>query len=348
MADLSTFDPNAVGNPQSNIFGLPFTEDNARLIIQPVPWEATVNIFPGTARCINSIIRHSANIDLLWKACPNIWKQGIFIREASQKILLKSDYLRKEAELLVGYTCCGKAVCDNEFMQKNLKEINSGGAYLNTWVYDHTKDIMDKGKLAALLGGDHSISLGFIQALSEKYEDFGILQIDAHCELRKTYEGFVFSHACVMRNALDKVSQVSKLVQIGTREFCNEEYAYLQDNPTRIKTFFDDDIKDRQYQGQSWYTIAEEIVNELPKYTYVTFDIDGLKPYYCPSTNTPVVGGLEYDQVKTIFKLMKEQGKTIIGLDLCKIGNGRVGTDAQIGAHILWDLCNQYLYSNAQ
>lgn len=347
MVDLSSFDPNAAGNPQSNIFGLPFTEDNARLVIQPVPWEATVNIYPGTARCISSIVRHSVHIDLFWKEHPDLWKQGIFIRETNQKILLKSDYLRKEAELLVGYTCCGKALCDNDFMQRNLKEINAGGAYLNTWVYDHTKDIIEKGKLAALLGGDHSISQGMVQALSEKYEDFGILQVDAHCELRKDYEGFVYSHACVMRNILDKTPQVSKLVQVATREFCEEEYKYMQENPNRIKTFFDEDLKEQQYQGKSWYEISKSIVDALPQYVYLSFDIDGLKPYYCPSANSPVVGGLEYDQMKTIFKLMKEQGKKIIGFDLCQVGNGRVGTDAQVGAYILWDLCNQILHSNS-
>ncbi len=347
MADLSTFDPNAAGNPQSNIFGLPFTEDDARLVIQPVPWEATVNVYPGTSRCISSIVRHSIHLDLWWKEQPNLWKQGIYIRETNQKILLKSDYLRKEAELLVGYTCCGKAVCDNDFMQKNLKEINAGGSYLNTWVYDHTKDILDKGKLVALLGGDHSITFGFVQALAEKHEDFGILQIDAHCDLRKTFEGFIYSHASIMRNVLDKFPQVSKLVQVGVRDFCEEECNYLNNNPERIKTFFDEDLKDQAAQGKNWYEIAQTIVDTLPQNVYISFDIDGLKPYYCPSTNTPVIGGLEYDQLKTIFKLMKKASKTIIGFDLCQIGNGRIGTDAQMGAYILWDLCNQILHSNS-
>ncbi|WP_447641509.1 MULTISPECIES: arginase family protein [Chitinophagaceae] len=347
MADLRTFDPNGAGNPQLNIFGLPFSEEDARLVIQPVPWEATVNIYPGTSRCIGSILRHSVHVDLRWREHPDLWRQGIFIRETNQKILLKSDYLRKEAELLVGYTGCGKALCDNEFMQRNLKEINAGGNYLNTWVYDHTKDILDKGKLVALLGGDHSIALGFIQALSEKHEDFGILHIDAHCDLRKKFEGFLYSHACIMRNVLDKYPQVSRLVQVGVREFCDEEYEYLQQNTARIKTFFDEDVKEQMYGGKHWCEIAEHIVDELPQKVYISFDIDGLKPYYCPSTNTPVVGGLEYEQLRTIFKIMKKKNKTIIGFDLCQIGNGRVGTDAQNGAYILWDLCNQILHSNS-
>ncbi|MFT4202707.1 MAG: arginase family protein [Chitinophagaceae bacterium] len=347
MVDLSIFDPNAAGNPQYNIFGLPFSEDDARLVIQPVPWEATVNIYPGTARCITSIMRHSIHLDLWWKDHPNLWKQGIHIRESNQKILLKSDYLRKEAELLVGYTCCGKAVCDNDFMQRNLKEINAGSAYLNTWVYDHTKTILDKGKLAALLGGDHSICFGFVQALSEIHADFGILQIDAHCDLRKNFEGFTYSHASIMRNILDSFPQVSKLVQVGIRDFCEEECSYLHANTDRVKTFFDEDLNDRLDLGESWSAIARSIVDELPQQVYISFDIDGLKPYYCPSTNMPIVGGLEYNQLKTIFKLMKKAGKTIIGFDLCEIGNGRIGTDAQVGAYILWDLCNQILHSNS-
>ncbi|MCP5810190.1 arginase family protein, partial [Klebsiella pneumoniae] len=80
-------------------------------------------------------------------------------------------------------------------MTKSLREINEGSEYVNNWVYQETKELLNKDKLVALLGGDHSISLGLIKALAEKHGSFGILQMDAHCDLRKSYEAFTYSHA---------------------------------------------------------------------------------------------------------------------------------------------------------
>ena len=113
------------------------------------------------------------------------------MKETNKKILLKSDYLRKEAELYIDYISHGDEVEKNKFMCKSLKEINEGSLMMNQWVYDETKALLDKGKLVGLLGGDHSTPLGFMKALAEKHGDFGILQIDANCDLRKAYENFV-------------------------------------------------------------------------------------------------------------------------------------------------------------
>ncbi len=114
-----------------------------------------------------------------------------------RKILLKSDYLRKEAELYIDYTSKGELVEKNNFMCKSLKEINEGGNYLNNWVYEQTRALLQQGKLVGLLGGDHSTPLGYFKAISEKFPDFGILQIDAHCDLRKGFENFTYSHASI-------------------------------------------------------------------------------------------------------------------------------------------------------
>ena len=184
MADLSQFDPNSVGNPNNNIFGLPFSEDDARLIILPVPWEVTVSYGAGTARASDHVRRASTQIDIFDAENPEGWKQGFYLREVDKKLLMKSDYLRKEAELLIDYISTGQNTDDNQFMRKSLREINEGSDYLNKWVYDQTKSLLDRGKLVGLLGGDHSTPLGFHRAIGEKYGEFGVLQIDAHCDLR--------------------------------------------------------------------------------------------------------------------------------------------------------------------
>src|SRR5215210_5104853 len=135
------------------------------------------------------------------------------MRHKDKKVLMKSDYLRKEAELYINYISHGEKVEDNRFMCKTLKEVNAGSLFLNNWVYEQTKELLNKDKLVGLVGGDHSTPFGFYKAIAEKYGDFGILQIDAHCDLREAYENFKYSHASVMYNALNEIPQLIKLVQ---------------------------------------------------------------------------------------------------------------------------------------
>src|SRR3954468_22960936 len=180
MIDLKNFDPNCAGNPNNNIYGLPFSEEDARLVILPIPWEVTVSFGSGTARSAEQIMRASLQVDLFDPDFPNGWKEGFHMKEPDRKVLLKSDYLRKEAELYIDYISKGDAVESNQFMCKTLKEVNEGSFFLNNWVYQQCKALLEKGKLVALLGGDHSTPLGFMKAISEKYPEFGILQIDAH------------------------------------------------------------------------------------------------------------------------------------------------------------------------
>src|SRR5687768_8123963 len=101
MNDLSQFDSNAASNPNNNVFGLPFTEDEARLVIQPVPWEGTVSNTGGTARAVDHIFKASMQVDVFDPDSKDAWKQGLFMRPPDRKVLLKSDYRRKEAELYI-------------------------------------------------------------------------------------------------------------------------------------------------------------------------------------------------------------------------------------------------------
>jgi hypothetical protein len=156
MTDLSNFDSNGPSNPKNNIFGLPFSEEDARLVILPVPWEVTVSYGAGTSRAPERVFHASMQVDLFDAETQDAWKKGIYMRQPDKKILMKSDYLRKEAELYINYTSKGEMVEKNSFMCKSLKEINEGSALLNRWVYEQTLSLLDDGKLVGLLGGDHS------------------------------------------------------------------------------------------------------------------------------------------------------------------------------------------------
>ncbi len=346
MADLTLFDPNCAGNPNNNIFGLPFSEDEARLVILPVPWEVTVSFGSGTARATEQIMRASLQIDLFDPDVPDGWKQGFFMRPTDSKILLKSDYLRKEAELYIDYISSGDLVERNQFMCRTLREVNEGGHFLNDWVYKQTKELLDNGKLVALLGGDHSTPFGYFKAIAEKWGDFGILQIDAHCDLRENYEGFVYSHASIMYNALKEIPELTKLVQAGTRDYSEGEFNYINENKERITTFFDRDIKFRQYEGETFKAIVEDIINQLPQKVYISFDIDGLDPKLAPNTGTPVQGGFETEQVFYLFHKLRQSGKQIIGFDLNEVSTSENCWDANVGARVLFKMCNLLVASN--
>ena len=231
-------------------------------------------------------------------------------------------------------------------MCKTLKEVNAGGLFLNAWVYEQTKDLLDAGKLVAILGGDHSTPLGYFKAIAEKHGDFGILQIDAHCDLRAAYENFKYSHASIMYNALEEIPQLKKLVQVGIRDYCEEEWDYIAKNNNRISTFFDRNIKERQFEGQTWQTIADEIIDQLPQKVFISFDIDGLDPKLCPHTGTPVQGGFEAEQVFYLFKKILKSGRQLIGFDLNEVGVSQDEWDENVGARCLFRLCSMLVAAN--
>src|SRR5438128_2312024 len=161
MVDLTKFDPNGAGNPNNNIFGLPFSQEDARLVILPIPWEVTVSFGSGTARSAEQIMSASLQVDLFDPSYPEGWQEGFFMLETDKKVLLKSDYLRKEAELYIDYISKGDIVENNQFMCRTLREVNEGSYFLNNWVYQQSKAILDSGKLLGLLGGDHSQPLDY-------------------------------------------------------------------------------------------------------------------------------------------------------------------------------------------
>ncbi|MEQ1677839.1 MAG: agmatinase family protein [Chitinophagaceae bacterium] len=347
MMDLSTYDPNSVSNPNNNIFGLPTDEDSARLIIIPVPWEVTVSYGSGTARAPEAMLKASYQVDLFDHEMPDAWKQGFYMRPCDKKILMKSDYLRKEAELYIDYISKGDVVSANQFMSKTLKEVNEGGVFLNEWLYDQSKALLAKNKLVGILGGDHSTPLGYMKAIGEKHGDFGILQIDAHCDLRDTYEGFYYSHASIMFNALREIPQLFRLVQVGVRDYSLIEWDYIKSSDYKVITYFDKEIKTRQFEGDTWKHIAEEIVDKLPQKVYISFDIDGLDRKLCPHTGTPVPGGFELEEIFYMLRKIVESGRQIVGFDLSEVGISDTDWNSNVGARVLFKLCNLLVTSNS-
>jgi len=105
-------------------------------------------------------------------------------------------------------------------------------------------------------------------------------------------------------------------------------------------------MKERQFEGQTWSAISDEIINQLPQQVYISYDIDGLDPKLCPHTGTPVPGGFEMEQLSYLFKKILNSGRKIIGFDLSETGVSKDGWDENVGARVLFKLCNLMLSQN--
>ena len=341
---LDDFDPNGIGETNGNIFGLPFTYEEATLVILPVPWEVTVSYRAGTAKAPEAILDASLQVDLYDPFIPDAWKLGIALKNMSHDVKKESDSLRGKAEEYISQLSSDARHSELTKHNNVRDEINQACSEMNRRVKDEAITLLNQNKLVALLGGDHSIPLGLMQALAEKHSSFGVLHFDAHADLREAYEGFQYSHASIMFNVLH-IPQISRLVQIGIRDYCEAERELIQSND-RISTFFDRDIKHQLYEGKSWKSICDDIIRLLPDQVYISFDIDGLDPKLCPNTGTPVPGGLELGQTLYLMEKVVESGRKIIGFDLNEVAPGKDEWDANVGARLLYRLSNLCIVSN--
>ncbi|MFL5762779.1 MAG: agmatinase family protein [Bacteroidia bacterium] len=344
---ISSFDPNGLGDANNGIYGLPFTTEEAEVVILPVPWEVTVSYSAGTALGPQVVYNASYQVDLFDPKIPDAWKIGIAMDEINDDISSRSESFRRKAENYIELLQEGEDPSSNAEMDNIRKQINQECVKMNNFVKDRSLHFLDQNKIVALLGGDHSTPLGLMQALSEKHDSFAVLQIDAHADLRDAYEGFEFSHASIMYNAI-KIPQVSKLVQVGIRDYCQAEYDIIKTPGGKVTTFFDRDIKHRQLEGTTWATICNDIIAQLPDKIYLSFDIDGLDPKLCPNTGTPVAGGFEFEQILMLIEKIVDSGKKIISFDINEIAPGGDEWDANVGARLLYRISNLAARSNGK
>jgi agmatinase len=334
---LDNYDPSGVGLVNGNLFGLPFDYASAQTIIFGVPWEVTVSYRQGTAFAPQQILEASTQLDLYDFDHPHGWKQGIYMPPIDRDLLTKNNYYRSQAALIIDRLEQGESLSLEPDLTAVLADINQAGKDLNQWLFDRTQMAMADGKKVGIIGGDHSVPLGYLQALADSYPDFGILHIDAHSDLRDAYEGFEFSHASIMFNAL-KISQISKLVQVGIRDVSEVELQTINRSNGRVIAYYDSLIKQQLYSGTNWADIYQAAIAHLPQKVYVSFDVDGLDPKLCPETGTPVPGGLELEQAFCLCREVIHSGREIIGFDVCEVGNAQ--WDGNVGARIVYKLVN--------
>jgi len=169
--------------------------------------------------------------------------------------------------------------------------------------YYRAKEMLATNKFITFFGGEHSISIGPIKAIYEKFPDITIVQLDAHADLRKEYMGTPYNHACAVHDA----SLNTNLIQVGIRSMTDCELPYLH----RDKCFFAEDI----YGRTDWMQKSIDMMGEK---VYITFDLDGLDPSIMPATGTPEPGGLDWNTTIRYLKMIFEQ-REVIGFDLVEL-----------------------------
>lgn len=344
---INTFDPSQPGLADQSIFGLPFTADESDIIIIPVPWEVTVSYGAGASEGPAAILEASFQVDLHHQEFPELWKLGMYLDldAHTAKWDNNSKKYKALAQPIIEALEAGETISEIPALQNDLDNINMVCRELMDEVRERTLYWMDRGKKVVLLGGDHSTPLGYYEALASKHDDFGILHLDAHMDLRVAYEGFTYSHASIMYNTL-KLPQVTKIVQVGIRDFCKQEVDVAQAASNRVVVHTDMDLKSETFIGKTWQQQCDEIIKALPQKVTISFDIDGMYPWYCPNTGTPVPGGFSFEQATYLLSKLGESGKEIIGFDLVEVAPGEDDWDGNVGARMLYHMCGVLAKNN--
>jgi len=241
--------------------------DNSRIIVWPVSYEGTISYGGGTGKGAAAIIDASRNMELYEdETDAEVYKLGIHTVDESPSI----DPVERMMDSL----------------------------------YHRAQQLVGSGKFVTMIGGEHSVSAPVIRAHADKYPNLSILQIDAHADLRDTYDGTPYSHASIMARVVKDLKIPA--VQVGIRSISAEEARALDDLPTRI--FWARDIVGRD----DWW---DDAVEGLTENVYLTIDIDGLDPSLVSATGTPEPGGLGwYDAIGLIRTLARN--RNVVGMDL--------------------------------
>jgi agmatinase len=344
---IKNFDPSQPGLADASIFGLPFSAEDSEIIIIPVPWEVTVSYGAGASEGPDAILDASFQVDLHHQEFPELWKLGIYLdqTEQTEKWAKESEKYKSLAQPIIEALESGEVIESLPGLQSDLDKINKVCKNLKEEVKERVLYWTKKGKKVALLGGDHSTPLGYYEALATQHNDFGLLHLDAHMDLRIAYEGFTYSHASIMYNAL-QIPEITKIVQVGIRDFCQQEVETAFEQGNRVLVHTDMDLKTETFTGKTWEQQCEAIIAALPQKVAISFDIDGMYPWYCPNTGTPVPGGFSFEQAAYLLSKLGESGKEIIGFDLVEVAPGDDDWDGNVGARMLFHMCGVLAKNN--
>lgn len=274
---MAVAEQNKKTQKQANFFGLPeefSTYEKSQAVIIPAPYEYTVSYGKGT------------------KNGPKA------VREASQQVELFDDELWIEPYKIGIFSADDvKTAPVSEKTEKPFQEI-----------YEAVKPIVESGKFPIVIGGEHSVSIGAVRACLDRYPNLSILQVDAHADLRQSYEGNPYSHASVSYH-LYKMMKQPKLTSVGVRNISTEEVEWMESESPDISIYW------ARHKSRWNFT---EIINTLSDNVYLTIDVDGLDGSIMPSTGTPEPGGMDWYELMELIKQVCVR-KNVVGADIVEL-----------------------------
>lgn len=331
-----TFDPSAAALPGSGVFGLPHGEEEAALVLIPVPFEATTSYGGGTARGPEAILAASRQIDLFDVETGRPYRRGIHMIAAPAEV----ERLGREARTAAAPVIAAGGTDGAPALVRAAAEVDQACERVNAWVEERVAGLLQAGKRVGVVGGDHSVALGSLAAHARRHPGMGVLHVDAHADLRVAYEGFTYSHASVVYNAAVRLPEIARIVQVAVRDLSEEEHAFAAGSGGRIVQHHDAALARARLEGEPWAAQVRRILEPLPRDVYVTFDIDGLDPALCPHTGTPVPGGLSFQEAAFLIAAVAGSGRRIVGFDLVEVAPDPAGGewDGNVGARLLYKL----------
>lgn len=280
---------------KKNYAGIPnefAKKETAKIVLIPVPYDGTSTWQKGADKGPEAFLNASENMELYdIETDSEVYKNGIYLNEPITE--------------------------------------NSSPEDMVEAVYSKTKDFLVREKFVTLFGGEHSVSIGSIRAMNEFHHDLTVVQIDAHADLRKEYEGSTCNHACAMYEA----NQNTNLIQIGIRSMDKSEKLVMNTD----NVFFAHDMVQDDY----WTDAALELMTEN---VYITIDLDGFDSSLVPSTGTPEPGGLFWYETLSFLKQIFET-KNVVGFDIVELCPNEVDKSSDFLAAKLYYKMLSYKFS---
>ncbi|WP_282135321.1 agmatinase [Seonamhaeicola maritimus] len=240
--------------------------EQSKIVLIPVPYDGTSTWLKGADKGPEAFLKASENMELYdIETNSEVYKEGVFLADA---------------------------INENRSPEKMVEA-----------VHQITKSFIKKNKFVTIFGGEHSISIGTIRAFNEAFDNLTVLHIDAHADLRKSYEGSTCNHACAVYEA----SQITNLIQVGIRSMDVHEKTVMDYD----KTYFAHEMA----FDSTWMDSA---IEQMTENVFITFDLDALDPSLLPSTGTPEPGGLFwYETLDFLKQVFKE--KNVVGFDIVEL-----------------------------
>ncbi|MFT7678072.1 MAG: agmatinase [Planctomycetota bacterium] len=343
------FDPDDAAAPGSGIFGLECGPDEARVQILAVPFDATTSYRRGAAWGPAAVAAASHQVELYDRHFGKPYEAGIWLEPDDGRIAAWNAEARALAEPILER---GGRIDDDPQLAEDLARVDALGEALNEHVQAWSEGVLDADGLPFVLGGDHAVPYGNLAACAARYPELGVLHIDAHADLRPAYEGFRWSHASILYNALEQLDGITQVLQVGLRDLGQGELRRIRLDE-RLSTVFDDDWSRARMNAEPLAPLVRSAIEALPQDVYVTIDIDGLEPALCPHTGTPVPGGLSWAECILWLEELVASGRRIVGADLVEVSPGSApdqageSWDAVVGARLLYKLIGAALGSKA-